>query len=103
MKNFIYVLITLFLLFGSVFSQNDRLYLGEKTFVSENSKWFVLDKQTSDKFQINSRSLTVKLINGLNDYALSSINDSYGIIIKNSNKLGFIDLELPEKSDVFEV
>jgi hypothetical protein len=103
MKNFIYVLITLFLLYNGVYSQNDRKYFGDKTYVFENSKWFVLDKHTSDKFQINSRSLTVKLLDGLNENALSTINESHGVIINNSNKLGFIDLELPEKSEVFEI
>ena len=103
MYRLIYLFSSIFLLYCYVFSQQKTLCLEEKTFVLENDKWFVLDGMTNDKFEINKSSITVKLKNGLNKTALSSINESLGVKIENSNKLGFIDLKLPEGADVFDV
>jgi len=71
--------------------------LGNKNLIKEKNKWYIV---TSDdrKFEVNERSLTVKLKKNVPEEALNAINKNNDIIVERSNELGYVDLLLPEDS-----
>ncbi|MFA6978752.1 MAG: S8 family serine peptidase [Ignavibacteriaceae bacterium] len=75
--------------------------LGNQNFVKEKNKWFVVDK--NNKYEVNERSITVKLKENVSESALNALNKNKGVIIERSNDLGYIDLLLPEGSKFDEM
>ena len=104
MIRFIILFILFFLFYNNLsFAQTKSVTLRDKSYVLEKNKWFVLDSQTSEKYEINPRSLTVKLKMNVPKVFLKKFNKSHRVIIKSSNKLGYINLELPENSNIFDI
>jgi len=54
-------------------------------------------------FRVNTRSITVKLKEGFSLSSLDQVNNTLRTRIVENNKLGFIDLELPENSNFVEI
>jgi len=96
----VFLIVVLYLMqFSCINAQT--LKLGNQNFVKENNKWFVVDK--SNKYEVNERSITVKLKENVSESALNTLNINKGVIIERSNDLGYIDLLLPEGSKFNEM
>lgn len=89
--------------FNCAFAQVTSIILDSKLYVYENNTWYLTDGETSAKYEINKRSLTVKLNERASREEFKNLNESLGIEIKRENILGFIDLMLPENVDCFEI
>ena len=60
--NIRFLVLVLFLLLTHISSaQNLSLTLDGKTYFKENSKWYTTEIETNTKFEVNKRSITVKL------------------------------------------
>ncbi|MDP3150555.1 MAG: S8 family serine peptidase, partial [Ignavibacteria bacterium] len=94
-------LIVFFYLIQVSFVNAQTLKLGNQNFVKEKNKWFVVDKY--NKYEVNERSITVKLKENVSESALNTLNKNKGVIIERSNDLGYIDLLLPEGSKFDEM
>ncbi len=94
-------LIVFFYLIQVSFVNAQTLKLGNQNFVKEKNKWFVVDKY--NKYEVNERSITVKLKENVSESALNALNINKGVIIERSNDLGYIDLLLPEGSKFNEM
>lgn len=56
-----------------------------------------------NKYEVNERSITVKLKENVSESALNALNKNKGVIVERSNDLGYIDLLLPEGSKFDEM
>ena len=98
MKNFLCVLMIVLISF-SIKAQSEKFLLGNKSFFKENDKWYTSNYKTDGKFEVNTRSITVKLKNESLVENFNKLNKKFDIKILRKNILGYIDLELPEYSD----
>lgn len=96
----VFLIIFLYLIQVS-FVNAQTLKLGNQNFVKENYKWFVVGKY--NKYEVNERSITVKLKENISESALNALNSTKGVTIQRSNELGYIDLLLPENSKFDEM
>ena len=94
-------LIVFFYLIQVSFVNAQTMKLGNQNFVKEKNKWFVVDKY--NKYEVNERSITVKLKENVSESALNALNINKGVMIERSNDLGYIDLLLPEGSKFNEM
>jgi len=94
-------LIVFFYLIQVSFVNAQTMKLGNQNFVKEKNKWFVVDKY--NKYEVNERSITVKLKENVSESALNALNINKGVMIERSNDLGYIDLLLPEGSKFNEL
>jgi len=94
-------LIVFFYLIQVSFVNAQTLKLGNQNFVKEKNKWFVVDRY--NKYEVNERSITVKLKENVSESALNALNKNKGVIVERSNDLGYIDLLLPEGSKFDEM
>ncbi|PIS45675.1 MAG: hypothetical protein COT22_04060 [Ignavibacteria bacterium CG08_land_8_20_14_0_20_37_9] len=98
MKNILFVMLVV-LIFFNIKAQSEKFLLGNKSYFKENNKWYTSNFKTDGKFEVNTRSITVKLKNESLVENLNKLNKKFDIKILRKNILGYIDLELPENSD----
>lgn len=84
-------------------AQQFSLTLDGKSYFKENNKWFTTEIETNTKFEVNKRSITVKLKENVTQEELLKLNETLGVKIERENILGYIDLVLPEDSDCFKI
>jgi hypothetical protein len=92
-----------FLIFHLLFcniiqAQDSTVYLNNKTYSLRENIWYVTDQETSELFKIDTRSITVKLNEGIQYSSLETLCNSANIEIIRSNILGYIDLLLPQNA-----
>lgn len=103
-KNALFILSSLFLLFPNQnYSQSNTVKLLNKTYFEEEAKWFSIDKVTNEKFEVNTRSMTVKLEDESYRARFEDLCKTHNVIIENVNILGYYDLVLPENSKFYEM
>lgn len=83
----------------NIFSQDSIYTFNNQVFHFENNNWYVLDEATSEKFKVNPRSFTVKLKEQIPYIAFENFCQAQNISIIRKNKLGYIDIHLPENSN----
>ena len=100
-KSTISVYLYFFMLIFSLeaFSQTNSLYIDNREYSKENGKWFITGKNTVEKFEVDTTSMTVKLIDTTMTSSLDILNKESDIEIIRKNKLGYIDLRIPEKKE----
>ncbi len=102
--NIRFLVLVLFLLLTHISSaQNLSLTLDGKTYFKENSKWYTTEIETNTKFEVNKRSITVKLKENVTQEELLKLNETLGVKIERENILGYIDLVLPGGADCFTI
>ncbi len=84
-------------------AQSQITHLDGKIYIYENNKWYLADEETSEKYELNMKSLTVKLNENISRDEFESFIALNNITIKRENILGFIDLILSENIDCFEM
>ena len=77
--------------------------LGVKNLKKDKDKWVVTDEKSKIDFEVNVKSISVKLKNDSFLEKLIELNEKYDIKIIRENKLGFIDLVLPSNLEFYEV
>ena len=98
MKNILCVMLVVLISFN-IKAQSEKFLLGNKSYFKENDKWYTSNYKTDGKFEVNKRSITVKLKNESLVENLNKLNKKFDIKVLRKNILGYIDLELPEYSD----
>ena len=102
MKHVIIFLLVLFL--GISYAQQNTQRLGNQNFIKDdNNNWLLEDTKSGMTFKVNTRSITVKLKDNISKGYLVELNKELGTKIEIENKLGYIDLKLPDNSDFIEI
>ncbi len=73
------------------------------TYFEENGKWFTTDVITNKKFEVNTRSMTVKLKTPSYKMNFNALCERLNIKIENVNILGFYDIILHENTKFYEI
>ncbi|MBZ0178465.1 MAG: S8 family serine peptidase [Melioribacteraceae bacterium] len=94
--------ILLLTVFGNLFAQQTTLQLGNQQVINIANRWYLTDN-SGMKFQVDTVSITVKLLETENDYIFRQIISTLGVSIEKENKLGFIDLVLPTNSKFYKI
>ena len=89
----------IFIFSFAAFSQTNSLFIDNREYSKENGKWFITGKNTVEKFEVDTTSMTIKLIDSTMTSSLDEIIKESNIEIIRKNKLGYIDLKLPENSE----
>jgi len=74
----------------SIKAQSEKFLLGNKSFFKENDKWYTSNYKTDGKFEVNTRSITVKLKNESLVENFNKLNKKFDIKILRKNILGYI-------------
>ena len=88
-----FALILVFITFAQIPAQQTKTISGQ-TYVQENEKWFV--EYAGDRFEVDPDVITVKFRKDVGDSAKSALYAAQKFSEIRSNKLGFIDLKVPE-------
>lgn len=86
-----------------LYSQEEKKIINNQEFKKENGKWLMKDHKSQTYYVVDTKSITVKLKPNISDENLAALNRENKVKIVRTNKLGYIDLELPEKSNFYDV
>jgi len=89
-------------LFHNLVAQVSSFKLNNKNYVLQDNTWYYLDEY-NEKYQIDEKSITVKLRKGIPKEEILKLNKGYGIKIVLENMLGYIDLILPANVKFYEI
>lgn len=77
-------------------AQHSLIAINGKSYFSEGEKWFTRDRITNEKFEIDTKRMTVKLQNDSHEDSFMKLCIKLNVIIENVNILGYYDLILPD-------
>lgn len=92
----ILVIVFLSLLSGGVVGQETVNFEGKK-YIQEKGKWFL--ESEGKLYEVNSRILTIKFKEDVKSKRINSFYSEHKLKPVRSNKLGYIDVELPQGAD----
>lgn len=93
----------IFFCYNFVEAQDSTVYLHNKTYKLVNNVWYVNDQKTAELFKVDTSSITIKLNEGAQYSSLELLCNSLNIQIIRTNILGYIDLFIPQNTDLFSV
>lgn len=84
-------------------SQNPSYFINDRTYFQQDSIWYVQINETNEIFMVDVNSVTVKLNNPANFSRLELLVNNIGVEIKRENILGYIDIFIPNKKNIYQV
>ncbi len=89
--------LSLFIVFiPNLINSQTSVKLSNRNYFEEKGSWFTIDPITDEKFEVNERSMTVKLNNENDEFKFLELCKNHNIKIENENILGYYDLVLPK-------